>query len=112
LHANERDSPVVPVVEETLPLRGALSKGKHAFATHVGSLWSQAPDVKHVTALLCESVKPVSHANQRDWPVVAAVVPLMEPLPGACNAGAHGFDMQSGSATFQLPDVKHIAALL
>jgi hypothetical protein len=50
--------------------------------------------------------------NQRDWPVVVNAVLLMEPLPGACSAGAHGFEMQKGSITLHEPDGKHNAALL
>jgi hypothetical protein len=36
---------------------------------------------------------------------------LMLPLPGACSAGAHGFEMQLGSARFHEPDDKHTSAL-
>jgi hypothetical protein len=103
-------SPVVPDALDTLPLLGALSVGVHAFAMHAGSLWSQLPDAKHVTGFACDSVKPASQANQRDWPVVPDVL-LMLPLPGACSAGAHGFEKHKGSTRFHEPDGKHTAAL-
>jgi hypothetical protein len=47
---------VVPDAEETLPFPGACSSGAHAFAMHMGSRWSQLPDAKHVTGLLCDKV--------------------------------------------------------
>jgi hypothetical protein len=54
--ANVIASPVVPAVDDALPLRGATRFGKQLFGRQSGSAVLHEPERKHKTLFVCDSV--------------------------------------------------------
>jgi hypothetical protein len=111
LQAKNETSLVVPVVEDTLPLPGAVSTGAHTLGMHRGAVTLQSLLAMHEAAFSCDSVKPASQAKYETSPVVPDVADTL-PLPGALSAGAHEFATQFGEVTLQKPLTKHAAAFV